>query len=74
MERAHQINSCFCFLAGVGLNCLLMWLIVKKAHGDWKVCTRILLQVAVIGLLYSVLNFISMPVGAIIGLLYRVGA
>lgn len=62
MELAHQVNSCLSFAAGVGLNILLIVLIVKKAHGDWKVCTRILLQVAVIGLVYSLLNFVTMPV------------
>lgn len=62
MERLHQANAYGCFLVGGSLNLILLWLIVKKSNDELRVYSIILLQSAVINLVYLLLYAVCVPV------------
>lgn len=62
MDRVHQINAYFCFVVGTGLNLTLIWLILRKSSAELKLYSRILLQTAVLNLLFLILSAAIVPV------------
>lgn len=62
MEIFQRVNGYYCFFAGTGLNTVLVWLVRKQSTPELKVYSRILLQTAVVDLVYLTVMFIYMPV------------
>lgn len=62
MEQLHRINAYTCLLVGVPLNSALAWLIVRRSNDELRVYSRILLQTAVIDLLFLNIFALYIPV------------
>jgi len=68
MERFHRINGYTCFSPGVTLNSALIWLVWERSPVELRVCSRLLLQTAVIDMAYLITAFVYMPVSLFIQL------
>jgi len=65
MESIHRLNGYFCFFIGVGLNTWLVWLVRKRSPVELRPYSRLLLQTAVIDLVYLTITFVYMPVSCL---------
>uniref|UniRef100_A0A915DQ31 G-protein coupled receptors family 1 profile domain-containing protein n=1 Tax=Ditylenchus dipsaci TaxID=166011 RepID=A0A915DQ31_9BILA len=68
-ERNYRAFSSFygtvswlCFVLGVMLNFLLIWLIIKKTHGEMKAYSKILLQTCVLDLYTLTMAVVVQPI------------
>lgn len=61
-ECAHHVNSLVCIAGAVPLNTLAIWLIVRHSPDELRIYRKVLLQVAILDLLFAVINFLVEPV------------
>lgn len=55
-------NANVCFLIGVALNLLLIWLILKRSPEELRTYSRVLLQVAAVNLVFLTFTVLVAPV------------
>lgn len=62
MDTVHRVNNYVSFIVGSTLNATVLWLVAKKSSKELRLYSRILLQTAVVDLVFLATTFLYSPV------------